>query len=64
MHMSPLWDFGRFGVLPFYTHAAPLGLWVGQDARPTDVDLSPVGRDSYLDTKMSILENRPTEISL
>ena len=22
----------------FYTHIAPLGLWVGQDARPTGMD--------------------------
>ena len=32
-HMSPRWGLGE--LLMFYKHAAPLGLWVGQDARPT-----------------------------
>ncbi len=52
------------------TPITPLGLWVGQDARPTGIGFTlnrsgfcyaqPVGRDSYLDMRMSILENRPT----
>ncbi len=35
--MSPRWGLSTFGSLVFYIHAAPLGLLVGQDARPTEM---------------------------
>ena len=71
IHVAPL-GLGCVRIRCDYTHTAPLGLWVGQDARPTGIGFNPdksgfhyaqpVGRDSYLDTPMSILENRPTEV--
>ena len=47
--VPPLWGFKTFVCRACYKHAAPLGL-----------KQTPVGRDSYLDADMSILENRPT----
>ena len=35
-HVAPLGLEG-WSYYACYTHIAPLGLWVGQDARPTDV---------------------------
>ena len=49
INMPPLWGFKTFVCRACYKHAAPLGL-----------KQTPVGRDSYLDADMSILENRPT----
>ena len=32
-----IWGLGEIGLPMFYKHATPLGLWLGQDARPTGV---------------------------
>ena len=37
-HVAPL-GLREIGLPMFYKHAAPLGLWVGQDAQPTSVGI-------------------------
>ena len=60
IHISPRWGYGS-GKSERIPRPGMPNLWELVSA-PIGWGFQPVGRDSYLDIQMSILENRPTEV--